>query len=145
MGQLNINTGVVGYTVNDSCEIFFNPANPEFAGKVVKAFQKCTEISQTAKAGQDMQIEELLTLSKSMDTAIRAEIDAAFGEPVCDKVFGHTNALSLAGGLPVWANFLMAVIDEIDRHIPEEQKKSSPAVQKYIKKHEAKYGKKKHE
>ena len=143
MKTLNVNTGIITYTVNDSCEISFNPTNPEFAGKIVRAFQRCTEIAQGAKENYGEDFEALMALTEKMDAETRKEIDAAFDEPVCDKVFGRTNVLSFAGGLPVWANFLMVVIDEIDRNLPEEEKKARPAVQKYVKKYETKYGKKK--
>lgn len=141
MKQLNVNTGRVAYTVNGESEIYFNPGDPEFAGQIVRAFQKCSEIAQNAKHESNEDIAELLSLTHKMDEEVRETIDNAFGEPVCEKVFGKTNAFSLAGGLPLWANFLMAVIDEIDRNMPDEKKKTSQAVQKYVKKYKTKYGK----
>ena len=66
---------------------------------------------------------------------MRTEIDNLFGEPICDKIFGNMSVCALADGLPVWANFMISVIDEIDKGITIEQKKTNPRVQKYMQKY----------
>ena len=72
---------------------------------------------------------------------IREEIDKAFGEPVCDKVCCGSSPVALSDGLPVWMNFLMAVIDEIDANMPEGEKRSRARVQQYMDKYNTKYAK----
>lgn len=139
MNQLNVSTGLVTYTVNGSCEISFNPTDAEFASQAVKTFEKISDICQNTEMAPDVDIRAFMDVTKKVDMEIRQEIDALFGESVCDKVFGKTNVLSLAQGLPIWANFLMAIIDEMDRAVTEEKKQASPRAQQYIKKYEKKY------
>lgn len=143
MSQLNVATGLVTYTINGNCEISFNPADADFAGRVVGAFEKINDICRKTKLEPERSVPEFMTTTSKLDTEIRQEIDLLFGEPVCEKVFGRTNVISLANGLPIWANFLMAIIDEMDRAITAEKKQASPRAKYYIDKYEKKYGKKK--
>lgn len=143
MSQLNVATGLVTYTINGNCEISFNPADADFAGRVVGAFEKINDICRKTKLDPERSVPEFMTTTSKLDTEIRQEIDLLFGEPVCEKVFGRTNVISLANGLPIWANFLMAIIDEMDRAITAEKKQASPRAKHYIDKYEKKYGKKK--
>lgn len=142
MNQLNVSTGLVTYTVNGNCEISFNPADADLAGRVVGVFEKITDICNNTQLDQEGGVSALMAATSKLDAEIRREIDGLFGESTCEKVFGRTNVASLADGLPIWANFLMAVIDEMDRAITEAKKRSSPRVQQYIEKHEKKYAKK---
>ena len=142
MNQLNVSTGLVTYTVNGNCEISFNPADADFAGRVAGVFEKITDICKNTKLDPESGFSELMATTTKLDAVIRKELDELFGESTCEKVFGRTNVTSLAEGLPVWANFLMAVIDEMDRAITEAKKQSSPRIQKYIQKYEKKYAKK---
>lgn len=143
MSQLNVATGLVTYTINGNCEISFNPADADFAGRVVGVFEKISDLCHKTKLDPEKSVPEFMAATTKLDTEIRQEIDTLFGEPICAKIFGRTNVISLAEGLPIWANFLMAVIDEMDRAITEEKKKASPRAKKYIEKYEKKYGKKK--
>ena len=143
MSQIDVATGLVTYTINGNCEISFNPADADFAGRVIGTFEKISDLCHNTKLDPERSVPEFMATTAKLDTEIREEIDALFGEPVCEKVFGRTNVISLAEGLPIWANFLMAVIDEMDRAITEEKKQSNPRIKKYIDKYEKKYGKKK--
>lgn len=141
MGVLNFQTGRKTYTVNDGCEITFDPTDAQFAGKVVKAFRNCIDIQKNGAPKQLVDIDELVSVTEKMTADIRAEIDEVFSEGVCDKVFGGSSPIAIADDLPVWANFLMAVIDEIDQNTPEGQTRARERVQHYMSKYEAKYGK----
>lgn len=126
------------YTVNDGAEIHFNPADVNF---VERLFGLLTTLSNIQK--EDMpENEDVFVAASKRDKKMREEIDAAFEESICDKVFGTTNVFSLSGGVPLCMNFLMAVIDEVDE-AAEKETKTSPAVAAYISKYEAKYGKQK--
>lgn len=137
MGVLNFQTSRKTYKVNDGAEISFDPADIGFVTRLFNLMDKL-EKNQTEAVPENP--EDVFVLAAQRDAEMRAEIDAVFDEPVCDKVFGRTNIFSPAGGLPVCMNFLMAVIDEIDAAADEETK-ASPAVAAYMKKYETKYGK----
>ena len=84
--------------------------------------------------------ENAFAYAAQRDRELRSQIDALFEEPVCEKIFGRTNVLSPAGGLPVAMNFLLALIDEVDA-AAEKETKPSAKVDAYIRKYEQKYGK----
>lgn len=136
MGALNFQTGKKTYTVNDGCEISFDPTDIRFVNGLFDLFEKLEkhQDEQPLKPGT------AFAYAAQRDRELRAQIDALFEEPVCEKIFGRTNVLSPAGGLPVAMNFLLALIDEVDA-AAEEETKPSAKVDAYIRKYEQKYGK----
>ena len=137
MGVLDFQSTRKTYTVNGGEEISFDPTDINFVNRLFDLMDRL-EKRQKEDAPQDPR--EVFARAAKMDADMRAEIDQVFCEPVCDKVFGNTNVLSPAGGLPVCMNFLLAVIDEIDA-ASEEETKHSPRVDAYMQKYEKKYGK----
>ena len=43
---------------------------------------------------------------------------------------------AIADGLPIWANLMLAIIDEFDASFVAEKKKTNPRIQKYTKKYQ---------
>lgn len=136
MGALNFQTGKKTYTVNGGCEIIFDPADIGFVNRLFDLFDKLEKQQEE----HPQRPEDAFAYAAQRDKELRAEIDALFDEPVCDKIFGRTNVLSPSGGLPVAMNFLLALIDEIDV-AAETETKPSARVDDYIRKYEKKYGK----
>ena len=136
MGVLNFQTSRKTYTVNDNCEISFDPADISFVNRLFDLMEKMEKIQNT----ESQDVENVFKIAAQRDKEMRAEIDAVFGEPICEKVFGTTNVLSPAGGLPLCMNFLLAVIDEVDA-ASEAETKPSARVDAYMQKYQKKYGK----
>ena len=137
MKNLNFQTSRKTYKVNGDAEISFDPADIGFVNRLFDLMEKL-EKYQHEPASENP--EDVFIVAARRDAETRAEIDAVFDEPVCDKVFGRTNIFSPAGGLPLCMNFLMAIIEEIDEASGSETK-ASPAMVETLKKFEAKYGK----
>lgn len=137
MRELNFQKSRKTYTVNGGAEISFDPADINFVHRMYGLLDKVKEAWQMPAPNPD----DLFAVSALRDKMIREEIDKAFGEPVCDKIFGDTIVFSPAGGLPVCMNFIMAVIDEIEAASQQETKPSA-RMEAYLRKYEAKYGKK---
>ena len=136
MGVLNFQTSRKTYQVNEGCEISFDPADIGFVNRLFDLLERM-EKQQKAKPQSG---ENIFAEFARKDREMRAEIDAVFGEPVCEKIFGTTNVYSPAGGLPLCLNFLLAVIDEVDA-ASEAETKPSARVEAYLHKYEKKYGK----
>lgn len=136
MGVLNFQTGRKTYTVNEGCEISFDPADIRFVNGLFDLFEKL----EKQQDEQPQNPENAFVYAAQRDRELRTQIDALFEEPVCEKIFGRTNVLSPAGGLPVAMNFLLALIDEVDA-AAEKETKPSAKVDAYIRKYEQKYGK----
>lgn len=142
MKELNFSTGLISYKVNGECDIFFNPADVSFVGRLFKTFDDLAKQQDRAEAENiEYSGADLFEIAEQRDKDMRAAIDAVFDEPVCDKVFRKQSVYALAEGLPLWCNFLMAIIDEVDAAVAEHQKLANPRVERYMAKY-AKYERK---
>ena len=137
MAELNFATGVVTFTVNGKCDISFNPTDSAFVERLFNAFDTLdkkqeaykTEIS---KVGGNR---EIFDIARRRDEEMREMIDGVFERPVCRDLFGGMNVYAMAYGLPVWCNFLLTVMDEVDTTFAREQKLTNPRIQKYTAKY----------
>ena len=137
MNTLNFETGVVTYSVNNgTCEISFNPTDSAFVEKLFNAFDALYKKQEAYKAEIERVADkrEIFEIARKRDAEMREIIDGIFG-PVSNSLFGDMNVYALAGGLPVWCNFLLAVIDEIDTAFAREQKATNPRIAKYTAKY----------
>ena len=140
MSELIFATGLVTYTVNDCCEIQFNPSDSFFVERLFSTMEKLSnrqeegEQNNTAYADDPAKI---FALARSREAEMRFEIDNLFGKPVCDELFPNMAVYALADGLPLWANFLMAIVDEIDESLAAQNQMADARVAKY----KAKYAK----
>lgn len=136
---LQFETGLVTYSLNDNCEITINPTDPNFVEKLFNTFNELdkkqeayeTEVKGAAKG-------EIFNIARHRDAEMRKIIDEVFEAPVCAATFGSMNVYAMADGLPVWANLIFAVMDEIDTTFAAEQKKTNPRIEKYTKKYHGK-------
>lgn len=141
MGALSYTAGKQEYTLPGGSVIYFDPCDSEFANKVVVAFRNCHKIQKSFPEKPFEDLDEQLAFIQKMNADIREEIDKAFDAEVCTKACCGSSPISISDGLPVWMNFLMAVIDEIDANMPEGEKRSRARVQQYMDKYNTKYAK----
>jgi len=137
MSTLNFETGIVTFSVNDTAEVSFNPTDSNFVETLFNTFDGLDEKQdaykeEVAKTGDKRAIFET---ARRMDKEMREMIDAIFQTPVADAIFGRMNVYALADGLPVWCNFLLAVMDQIDTTFAREQKATNPRIKKYTEKY----------
>lgn len=165
MKELNFASGLVTYKVNGGAEISFNPTDTEFSRKVLGIFRDLADKQDhyrkllgadtetpdieaalgDPKAAQELmhQTDAILDGISKMDREMRAAIDSTFGIPgTADAVFGSASLYAYADGLPLWANFLMAVIDEMPASAETQAKMTDPRLRKYVGKYSAKYNRK---
>lgn len=137
MKELQFDTGLVTYNVNGSCEITFNPGDIGFVKKLFDLFDRLSGRQEDSEKLSDEELSgrELFAITDKMDAEMRGDIDALFGEGVSNALFPNVSVFALAGGFPLWANFCMAVIDEIDGNLSEEEQKARARVDKYMKKY----------
>lgn len=129
MQALQFETGVVEYQVNGGYVLRFNPADTNFVRRLHDLFEELSR-EQPVEGGV------FDTLEKK-DTAMREKLDGLFGPGTCDGVFGKLGLYALAGGLPLWANFLLAVLDEVEKSVLKQQQAASPRVAYYMEKYAA--------
>ena len=66
---------------------------------------------------------------------MREIIDGVFGQPVCAPLFGGVSVYAIAGGAPLWMNFILAIIDELDDGVKREKAFHSEKLAKYTQKY----------
>ena len=139
MKELQFDTGLVTYTVNGSCEITFNPGDVGFVKKLFDLFDRLSGLQEVAEKenSEELDGKELFRLAEERDEKMRSNMDGLFGEGTCAALFPNISVFALAGGFPLWANFLMAIIDEIDVNLSQEEQKARSRVDKYMKKYKA--------
>ena len=134
---LNFETGLATFTVNGKAEVSFNPTDSNFVSRLFDTFDGLAK-KQEARKSEGSQLSdpvEVFELARQRDQEMRDMIDSVFEKPVSDDIFGGMSAYALAGGLPLWCNFLMVVIDKIDAAVVQEKKLTNPRIAKYMAKY----------
>jgi len=133
MPDIRFDTGLVSYRLNDSCEVTFNPTDSAFVERLFNTFDALDKKQEAYKAEIDRMSDkkEIFEIARKRDAEMRGMIDEALGVPVCGALFGGMNVYALADGLPVWANLMLALMDEIDTSFARESKMTNPRIQKY--------------
>ena len=139
MQELNFETGLVRFTINGKCEVAFNPTDSVFVERLFDAFETLDQRQDAYKAEVEKTADkrEIFAIARKRDAEMREIIDGVFGASVCADLFGNMNVYALADGLPVWANLMFAVMDEVDTTFAREQKRTNPRISKYTAKYHA--------
>lgn len=137
MNTLNFNTGVVTFSVNGKTDVSFNPTDVYFVERLYTTFNELDKKQDAYKAevSREGDHRKVFDIARRMDAEMREMIDNIFQQAVCEDIFGGMNVYALSDGLPVWCNFLLAVMDETDTAFAREQKATNPRIQKYTAKY----------
>lgn len=136
-----INSGIVQKTLETSdgktCDIVFNPTDSVFVEKLFTAFDTLDKKQEAYKVDVEKtgNKREVFEIARKMDEEMREIIGEVFGFDICAALFGEMNVYALADGLPVWANLMLAIMDEVDTAFAREQKATNPRVARYTKKY----------
>ena len=136
--ELNFANGVQSYTVNGVEDALrLNPTDAEMLQKIYLAMKdlegKQKERAKVGKRSED--IEETFSLLHALDQEMRGVLDGLFGDGLCEKIFGEMSLYASADGLPVWENFILAVIDLFDDSVKREAALSDKRIQKHVQKY----------
>ena len=136
--ELNFANGVQSYTVNGVEDALrLNPTDAEMLQKIYLAMKdlegKQKERANVEKRSED--IEETFFRLHALDQEMRGVLDILFGIGVCEKIFGEMSLYASADGLPVWENFILAVIDLFDDSVKREAALSDKRIQKHVQKY----------
>lgn len=137
MSELNLNNGTKELSINGKVTVSFCPTDVAFVKKIVDVFEKC-DIAQekfrknaTAKDGYA----EFFDAAQQLNKELRDLINQIFDKDICTPVFGDISLIAFADGLPLWANLLLALIDELDASFEEEKAQLNPRIKKYAEKY----------
>ncbi|MBR4474670.1 MAG: hypothetical protein IKS55_13685 [Oscillospiraceae bacterium] len=137
MKNLTFDNGIEEYDLDGKVTVKFNPTDVAFLEKLSDSFQVLDLIQEEVKLSQEEITDEkdVFNLAKNLDLKMRDIINALFGQDVCTPLFGEMNLFASAGGLPVWANLMLAIADEVQNSMQGELKKREARIRKYTEKY----------
>lgn len=137
--RIQVSSGVQEFDINGNGIVKFNPADTDFLDRLFAAFDEM-ELRQAERRSKaaEMKGREFFDYVRKMDEETRELIDGVFNAPICEMAFPGLCLYSLAEGLPLWCNLMLAIFDEIDAALDESDKKARYRIDKYTKKYEQK-------
>jgi hypothetical protein len=135
MKELNFDLGLNEYDLGGKVTVRFNPTDVSFLEKLSESFATLDRIQEEVKREEISDEKDVYNLAKNLDTKMRDIIDALFGMDVCTPLFGEMNLFASAGGLPVWANLMLAIADEVQMCMQGELEKRNDRIKKYTEKY----------
>ena len=137
MKELNFDLGLNEYDLGGQAAVKFNPTDISFLEKLSDSFAYLDLIQEEVKLSREEITDEkdIYNLAKNLDGKMRDIINALFGQDVCTPLFGEMNLFASAGGLPVWANLMLAIADEVQDSMDSELKQREARIRKYTEKY----------
>lgn len=135
MNTLAFASGNETYQVNDAVSITFNPASGQFAEAFLAKMDEFTKLTEkaeeeTKRLSGDKQA--VFEIGRELDHKIAEGIDQLFGAGVSAALFPWGPATAWAEGLPVWVNFCMAILEEMERATESQKQQTDPRIAKYV-------------
>ena len=78
---------------------------------------------------------EVFPIARELDGKMRGILNDLFGKEVCEPLFGSMNLFASSGGLPVWANLMLAITDEVQSALRGELAAREQRIAKYVEKY----------
>lgn len=128
---LTFETGLVEYDINGKATARFNPTDESFVQRLYDTFNTLDGLQQMFANDKDF------SRFAELDKDMRASIDGLLGDGVADALFDDMNCYALAGGLPVWANLVLALLDEVSDAYEREFGQSDARMKAHEKKYAA--------
>lgn len=136
MADIRFETGVREFNINGAVTVRFSPTDMAFIEKVYTAMENIDKRQEKYREEvASIKDAEVFDLARRVDAEARGEINAVFGSDICTPIFGELSLYAIADGLPVWVNFLLAIIDQFEGAFAEEKKKTNPRIAKYTAKY----------
>ena len=136
MKSLSFPDGLEEYSLNGRVTVRFNPTDASFLERLSELYSRLDALQEEVSALQESTPEEeVFPLAKSLDVRMRDLLDGFFGQPVCGPLFGSMNLFASAGGLPVWANLLLALTEEVESAMQGELSAREARIAKYTAKY----------
>ena len=133
MKNLSFNIGIKEYYINGDENKILRVNTSDF--NLIERFEKSEavlrKIADKFETIADDATSETLS---QLDKDVKNQIDYIFGNNASDVIFGNVSCISLAGGQPIFINFLDVILPVIEKDIVEEQKKSEQKIRKYTSK-----------
>ena len=137
MKSLSFSDGLEEYRLNDRVTVRFNPTDVGFLEKLSHTFEQLDSLQDEVRKSRDSITDdrEVFPIARELDAKMRGVINELFGDDVCTPLFGSVNLFASSGGLPLWANLLLAIIDEVQTVMQGELDAREKRIAKYVEKY----------
>ncbi len=138
MKSLNFSDGLEEYRLNDRVTVRFNPTDMNFLEKLSAAFGKLDALQEEVRDSRDSITDdrEVFPVARELDAKMRAILNELFDADICTPLFGGLNLFASSGGLPVWANLMLAVSEEVQNSMSAELAAREKRIAKYVAKYQ---------
>lgn len=126
--------GIQEININDKVTVYLNLTDIDFIEHVFDSFDamdKHQEKYQAMLKGEENP-RKIFQTAREMDVEMKSLINELFGTDVCTPLYGKMNVYAMAGGVPVWFNLIMCLMESMDDTISAEKKQTNPKLQKYL-------------
>ena len=139
--NLNISTGLKSYDLTDEngnvlCTVRFNPTDPTFAQRLYEGFAGLGEKDEQfhRRIVDESDPVKIFGVACEADTEMRKTIDGILGPGTCQAIYGTANVYyaRAENGVPLWADLLLTIMDEMDSAVERANKAADPRLQKYM-------------
>ena len=137
MKQLSFSDGLEEYRLNDRVSVRFNPTDMSFLEKLASAFEQLDALQEEVRSSREKITDdrEVFPLARELDSKMRSIVGGLFDADVCTPLFGGMNLFASSGGLPVWANLMLAISDEVRSSMSAELAAREKRIAKYVDKY----------
>ena len=137
MRELKFSDGLEEYRLNDRVTVRFNPTDVGFLEKLSHTFEQLDSLQDEVRKSRDSITDdrEVFPVVRELDAKMRGVINELFGDDVCTPLFGSVNLFASSGGLPLWANLLIAITDEVQSAMKGEFAAREKRIAKYVEKY----------
>ena len=137
MRELKFSDGLEEYRLNDRVTVRFNPTDVGFLEKLSHTFEQLDSLQDEVRKSRDSITDdrEVFPIARELDGKMRGVINELFGDDVCTPLFGSVNLFASSGGLPLWANLLLAITDEVQSAMQGELDAREKRIAKYVEKY----------
>ena len=137
MKSLNFTDGVEEYLLAGKVSVSFNPTDINFLERLSRAFSELDALQEEVRSTREKLTDdrEVFPIARELDGKMRAILNELFGKEICEPLFGSVNLFASSGGLPLWANLLLAITDEVQGAMKGELDAREKRIAKYVKKY----------
>ena len=137
MKSLNLNLGVEEYLLAGKVAVAFNPTDLNFLERLSRAFSELDALQEEVRQRREKITDdrEVFPIARELDGKMRGILNDLFDKEICEPLFGGMNLFASSGGLPVWANLMLAVTDEVQSALQGELTAREKRIAKYVEKY----------
>ena len=106
--------------------------------RLSRAFSELDSLQEEVRSTREKITDdrEVFPIARELDGKMRTILNELFGKEICEPLFGSVNLFASSGGLPLWANLMLAITDEVQNAMKGELDKREERIAKYVNKYQ---------